>query len=135
MATGERYLAHKIVGRAVEQLFILDEDAFDLGLEGARDAHGRLQREDAWVRRPQLQDHPPAVFSGLCDVSDHSASRGLSPALPVPLANPRALSAKLLSLSSTSRLMVPAGNRPSGPRSPALIPVRISIASSTVVTG
>ena len=95
---GQRHLAHEAVGRAVEQLLVLDEHALDLGLEGPRDAHGRLQRDGARVRRAQLQHHPAAVLSGLGDVRDHSVSLAPSPPLPAPLAKPRPRSANDLEL-------------------------------------
>src|SRR5207342_2554073 len=104
----QRHLAHETIGSAVEELRILDEQALDLGLEGAGDADCSLERDGARLRRAQLQHHPAPVLTRLCDVGDHSACPLLSPAPADPLAKPRARSAKAFTLSSTSRLMVPA---------------------------
>src|SRR5262249_41975760 len=107
----------------------------DLRFEGAGDAHRRLERHGAGTGRAQLQDHPAPVLACLRDVGDHSGSLTLSPPPADALAKPRARSANDFTLSSTSRLMVPAAKRPSGPRSPAFTPVRISMPSSMLEIG
>jgi len=82
----------------------------------------------------QVQDHPSAILSRLRDVRDHPTSfPSAAPLADRPKLRPR--SANDLSLSSMRRLTVPAGKRPSGPRSPAFTPVKISMPSSTLPTG
>jgi hypothetical protein len=68
-------------------------------------------------------------------MSDHGLSLLTAATPSAVLAKLRPRSANDRNLSSTRRLMVPAGNLPSALRSPALTPVRISIPSSIVTTG
>src|SRR5262245_23504760 len=130
----QRDLAHEAVGSAVEQLRILHEQTFQVRPERACDLHGGLHGDAARMARPDLDHDPPAVFSGLGDVSDHGASAGPSPPSRPALAKLRPRSANDLSWSSTRRFTVPAAKRPSAPRSPALTPVRISMPSSMLPT-
>src|SRR5262249_3784637 len=131
----ERDLAHEAIGRTIEKLHIFHKHTFDLGLECARHPHRGFQRDGTGGCRAHLHHHPPPVFPDLGNVRNHSTCLELSPASLESLANLRERSAKDLSLSSTRRLTVPAGNRPSSFRSPALTPVRISMLSSTVAMG
>ena len=49
-APAQRRLADEGIGRAIEQLVILDEDAFEFRLEGLRDFHGGQQRQGVRLR-------------------------------------------------------------------------------------
>src|SRR5262249_9014567 len=133
--TAERHLAHEAKGGAIEQLLVFDEEAFDLRLEGLRDSDRGTQGDGTWRPGAELQDDPAAVLAARGHMRDHCVAFPSS-AAPVPaLEKLRPRSAKDRSLSSTRRLTVPAGKRPSPSRSPALTPVRISIPSSTLATG